>query len=472
MYQVPENYDSIKLNIMEHGIIEPLLVNKETNVVISGNLRLQIAGELNIEKVPVIFKEIEKKEMDIKSISTNQNRIESYFEILKEIEFFENHYKVKKGGRTDLDPKQKEIKEKRDKFLKSVTRDTRDKVKMIDQIATKLYGKDSKKYKQVFNSLDSNKKTLNGQYQHLVDLSKKIHNESILPETHNINSKYTKIYNKSSEDMSEVKDGSVNAIITSPPYFQMKDYGTGKEQLGMESTVDNYLDNLMIIFKECKRVLRDDGSLFVNINDCVIDGRYQAVPHKFILRMLDMGWIFNDELLWIKSNPTYSHGKRSVRGHEPIFHFVKSPDFYYNVSWLKGLTDTENSISYGTNNENPKMISRLDFRDGVLKTNVANTSDLRKESMKEKGFYLTHNATFPIDVPTICALLTTKQEDTILDCFSGTSVVGEFARKNDRYFIGYEFKAEFSLASEVRLIKIPPPWSAEAYWAMKKENDK
>ena len=271
--------------------------------------------------------------------------------------------------------------------------------------------------------------------------------------------------------MSEVENCSVNTIITSPPYFRMKDYGTGKEQLGMESDVDLYLENMMIIFKECKRVLREDGSLFVNINDCVIDGRYQAVPHRFILKMLEMGWIFNDELLWIKNNPTYTRGKRSVRGHEPIYHFVKSTDFYYDDSWLKGLTDTENSISYGTNNENPKMISRLDFRDGVLTTNVANTSSLRKESLEKKGFYLTHNATFPIDVPTICALLTTKKEDTILDCFSGTSVVGEFARKNDRYFIGYEFKSEFSLASEVRLIKIPPPWSLDAYWAMKKENE-
>ena|ERR1035438_731339 len=138
MYQVPENYDLIKSNIKEHGIIEPLIVNKETNVLISGNLRLQIAIELNIEKVPVIFKELEEKEMDIKSISTNQTRIKSYFEILKEIQFFEEHYKVKKGARTDLDPKLKEIKEKRDKFLKSVSRDTRDKVKMIDQLGTTL----------------------------------------------------------------------------------------------------------------------------------------------------------------------------------------------------------------------------------------------------------------------------------------------------------------------------------------------
>jgi DNA modification methylase len=461
MYETPENYDSIKLNIEDQGIIEPLLVNKETMEVISGNIRLQIALELNIKEVPVIFEKVDNDQMDIKSISTNQNRIKSYMEILKEIEFYEEHYKVKKGGRTDLDQEQKEIKSKRDSFLKSVTRDTRDKIKMIDKLATELYGKDSIKYKRVFQSLDNKKTTLNGQYQTLLDLSKRKHNESVIPETHTINSKYTKVYNKSSEDMSEVETGSINTIITSPPYFQMKDYGTGKEQLGMESSVEKYLDNLMPIFKECQRVLREDGSLFVNINDCVIDGKYQAVPHKFIIKMIEMGWIFNDELLWIKTNPTYTRGKRSVRSHEPIYHFVKSNDFYYNDNWVKGLTDTENSISYGTNKENPKILSGLDFRDYVLKTNVSSTAELRKECQEKKNFYLTHNATFPLDVPTICALLTTRQEDIILDCFSGTSVVGEFARRNNRYFIGYEFKSEFALASEVRLIKIPPPWSIE-----------
>jgi DNA modification methylase len=59
----------------------------------------------------------------------------------------------------------------------------------------------------------------------------------------------------------------------------------------------------MVIFQECYRVLRNDGSCFMNLNDCVTDGKYQSVPHKFLLRMLDIGFIFNDELLWIKKSP-------------------------------------------------------------------------------------------------------------------------------------------------------------------------
>ncbi|MGA1977026.1 MAG: DNA methyltransferase [Bacteroidales bacterium] len=469
MYQTPENYNNIKLSIEREGIIEPLLVNEKTKEIISGNLRYQVAQDLKIKEVRVIFTDIEQEEMDIKSISSNIQRTKSYSEILKEIKFFEEYYKVKQGQRTDLDPELKKIKEDRDEFLKTVPRDTRDKIKRIDEMASDLYGKDSKKYKSVFQSLDNQKTTLNGQYQTLLDVTKRKHNETIVPKTYSIDSEWTKIYDKSSADMSEIESGTINTVITSPPYFQMKDYGTGKEQLGMESTVDKYLDNLMIVFKECFRVLRKDGSCFVNINDCVINGKYQAVPHKFLLRMLDLGFIFNDELLWIKSNPTYSRGNRSVRSHEPIFHFVKSENFYYNDEWLKNLVDPENAISIGSSYTDPKVISGLDFRDGVLKTNVSSTAELRKESKGKRGFHLTHNATFPLEVPTICALLTTKEEDTILDCFSGTSVVGDFCRKNYRYFIGYELKSEFVLASEVRLVKVPPPGTPNWGWEMRED---
>lgn len=236
---------------------------------------------------------------------------------------------------------------------------------------------------------------------------------------------------------------------------------TGKDQLGMEASVDAYFDKLMPIFKEDYRVLADDGSLWVNINDCADNGQYNAVPQKFLLRMLEMGWIFNDEIIWIKNNPTYTRGKRSVRSHEPIFHFVKTDKFFYTDDWLKGLTDPDNLISYGTNNVNPKIISGLDFRDGVLRTNVANTSALKKECFEKKGFYMTHNATFPLDVPTVCGLLTTEPGDTILDCCSGTSSVGEFAILTNRNFIGYEVKSEFVMASEVQMSRHPYPTTIE-----------
>ena len=450
IYKAPANYDEIKKNIEEHGILEPLLVNRKTNVIISGNLRLQIALELGIAIVPVILKDVEEKEMDIQSISTNQQRIKSYSDILKEIEFFEQHYSIKKGQRTDLNPGLKELKDKRDSFLKEHTRTTREKVKAISSLATNLYGRESNEYCDIFNSLDSHKTTLNGLYQHLLDLSQRKQNNQVVPEKYEIIRDHTKIYQHSSEDMHEVGTASIQAIITSPPYYKMKDYNNGENELGHEHEVEAYLLNMMKIFKECYRVLRDDGSLFVNINDCVLGGQYQAVPHFFVIEMLKLGWILNDEILWIKNNPTYTRGKRSVRSHEPIFHFVKSPNFYFNDDWLKDLTDKEDKFTYGINKSSPKIKSGMDFRDGVLETNVANTSELRKDC-KDEGFHLTHSATFPVRVPAICGFLSTKEGDTILDPFAGTSTVGKFALDNKRKFIGYDMNPEFIKASEVRL---------------------
>jgi len=467
----PENYDFIKETISKYGIIEPLLVNKDTKVIMSGNIRHKIAKELGILGVPVIFRSVYVEEMDIQSLLTDVQRVKTYYEILKELQFFEEHFKVGQGSRTDINPELKKLKEERDEFNSGVSRDTRSKLKKIDEIAKVLYGENTPEYFGVFTSMDVGRTTLNGQYQALIDKRNRKGNESVVPKSYSIKRKNTKIFNKSAEDMSNIEDESIHAIITSPPYFQMREYGNENE-LGQEDNVEGYLVNLMKIFKECHRVLRDDGSLFVNINDCVVNNRYQAVPQRFLMKMIHSGWLFNDEMIWLKNNPTYTRGKRSVRSHEYIFHFVKTPDFYYDDSWLKELTDIDNEISYGTNNQNPKAISGMDFRGNVLRTNVSSTADLRKKCAK-KGFYLTHSATFPIDVPSICGLLTTKEGDSILDCFAGTSVTGEFARRNKRKFFGYELNPQFVMASEVRLreggLLYIPSYMSDSKWFINRD---
>ncbi|GAP68727.1 DNA modification methylase [Bacteroidales bacterium 6E] len=458
IYQsAPENYASIKDNISQYGIIEPLLVNKDTKVIISGNLRHQIATELGFNKIPVIFVKVEDEDMDLKSISTNQQRIKSTYQILKEIQFFEQHYNIRQGARTDLDPELKEMKEHRDELFTSISRDKRTKIKKIHQLALDLYGEETPEYFEVFQTIDIGKTTLNGQYHNLLDKFQRKGNDEVIPQEYSIIRENTQIYNRNSADMSEVDDNSINTIITSPPYFQMRDYET-EDQIGQERLVETYLNNLIAVFNECKRVLRQDGSLFVNINDCVIDGQYQAVPQRFLIKMIQSGWLFNDEMIWIKNNPAYTQGSRSVRSHEYIYHFTKSTEFFYSDSWLRELVDINNEVSYGTNRNSPKVKSGLDFRGNILKSNASSTAELRKKCA-ERGFHLTHSATFPIDVPSICGFTTTREGDTILDCFAGTSVTGEFARRNNRKFIGYELNPQYIIASEVRLSATVKNWN-------------
>jgi DNA modification methylase len=211
---------------------------------------------------------------------------------------------------------------------------------------------------------------------------------------------------------------------------------------------------MAIIFKEAFRVLKSDGSLFVNINDCCIDGQYQAVPQKFVLKMLELGFLLNDELIWVKNNAQYTHGKRSVRNHEPIFHFVKSKKFYYDTSWIDNLVDKNNAVSCGTNATFPKLFSGLDYvLNDVIRGNASSTSELRKKC-KEQGFYLTHSATFPLSIPALCILMSSKEGDSVLDCFNGTATTGEAAIRLGRKYFGYETNPEYVMASEVRINSI------------------
>jgi site-specific DNA-methyltransferase (adenine-specific) len=227
-------------------------------------------------------------------------------------------------------------------------------------------------------------------------------------------------------------------------------YNNGEYELGREKTPEEFIKNLVNLFEDTKRVLKDGGSLYVNINDTCRDGAYQAVPQRFVVEMINRGWILNDEIIWTKTNPKYTKEKRSVRSHEYMFHFVKSKNFYFDDTWLEGLKDESNSFSYGTNNLFPKLISGMDFRDGMVKTNAATTQFLRKKC-EEKGFYLNHTAVFPEVIPMIPILSTTRPGDLVLDLFNGTGTTGEVSLKLDRKYVGYEYNPEYVMASEIRL---------------------
>jgi DNA modification methylase len=190
--------------------------------------------------------------------------------------------------------------------------------------------------------------------------------------------------------------------------------------------------------------------MWVNINEPVIDGEYHSISHQFAMAMRKEGWKLNDEIIWIKRNANFTQAKRTVRSHEYIFHFVKSTKYHYDLSWMSGLKDSQNLISFGTSGKVSNVISSMDFRDSIIRTNGNNMSELRKDC-KKQGFNLTHSAGYPISIPLIAILTTSKVGDTILDIYSGTATTGEAALATNRKYIGYEIKPEFIMGSVVRL---------------------
>jgi DNA modification methylase len=446
LYSIPENYEMMKENISQFGILEPLIVTDD--VVESGNLRLQIARELELEKIPVIYQAKKDIKAEILAVSHGQQRVKKYSEILAEYEILEAEYPVGKGCRTDLDPTKKSNAEK--KKALNISKAKLNQLKAIKVLAKELYCDNITEYNQVWSDVDSEKSSINSILKGLKRTKAILENEFVIPESFEFISDKAKVYNKSCEDMNELSDQSVSCIITSPPYFHMRDYGTGKEQRGHENDVDTFINGLINDFKDCKRVLKEDGSLWVNLGEAVLDSHYNAIPHRFVIEMMKDGWIFNDEIVWIKNNPRFTQAKRTVRSHEYIFHFVKSTNYYYDASWISGLSDPENLISIGTSGKISNLLSAMDFRGNILRTNSNNMEDLRN-ACKNQGFNLTHNAAFPITIPLIAILTSSKVGDTILDIYSGTSTTGEAALATKREYVGYEIKSEFVMASKVRL---------------------
>ncbi len=450
MYVVPVNYDEIRNNIQEFGLLTPLLVNYDYEII-SGNLRHQIALDIGLEEVPVVFIDVPEEMKDVISVSTNKFRVKSIVEIASEVRFYEEFYSVGRGIRTDLNPQIKVVREEKDNAYKSIGQYKVNKIKSIQDKVIKLHGDDIEKINKEFSKIDKGEITLNELDKKLERELLKKYNDVIVRSNYEYITEKVKIYNSSCGDLSHLEDRSIQTIITSPPYFQMRNYGIGKNQLGLEKEVIDFINNLCDLFEDAKRVLKNDGSLFVNINDCVINGEYQSVPELFLIEMKKRGWKYVDQYLWLKSNVQFTQGKRSVRNFEPIFHFVKSADYFFNDTWLSEFIDENNSVSMGTKMKYPKLVSGLDFRDNILTHSGSNTLELRRKCLAEANFLMEHSATYPLCLPLIFVLATSKPGDTILDMFNGTASTGEVSVLTDRKYVGYELNPQFVKASEVRL---------------------
>ena len=455
LYSTPENFEDMKANIKEFGVIQPILVNRSNMVVISGNLRLQIVRELGYEVVPVIFCELTVDELNIIALSTNKQRKKSKLDIFNEMEFIKKYFNIGQGSRTDLNPQLKEEADRKKSAMSGITKYEQDQMKKAEKLSTELFGDLAiDVLKSEISNLDSGKGSINSLVKRLEKQANDQVNRQAVPDSYELNLGDVKVFNHSCEDMFELADKTVTSIVTSPPYFAMRDYGNGESELGLESDRNKYLNNLINIFNECKRVLKDDGSLMVNINEKVENGSYRGVVHQFVGAMLNNGWDLNDEIIWLKNNPVYTVGNRTVRSHEYIFHFIKKgcKSFYYDTELAKKVSDPNGFCVYGTDNK-PKFFSGMDFRGNVLRTNVANTGELRKQC-KDAGFILTHSATFPLSVPTLLVLLTSKPGDLVVDPFNGTGSVGEVCRYSGRNYVGYELNPQFIMATEVRMKNI------------------
>jgi len=144
-------------------------------------------------------------------------------------------------------------------------------------------------------------------------------------------------------DCNEVLDklptNSVDLVITSPPYFQQREYGT--KGIGNEEKIDEYINNLVIIFNKCIDVVKDTGTIVFNLGDKYIDGNLMLIPYRFSIEILNQRKVkLINEITWVKVNPApKQNSKKLISSKEPFFVFAKLKDYYFDKNSFLDFRD-------------------------------------------------------------------------------------------------------------------------------------
>ena len=256
--------------------------------------------------------------------------------------------------------------------------------------------------------------------------------------------------------LGDIEPGSVQCCVTSPPYWKQRSYGGLDGEIGAERTPEEYIAKLVTIFAEVRRVLRDDGSLWLNIGDKMEKGQLLGLPWRAALALQADGWLLRSEVIWAKRNglPDGSATDRPDRFHEQIFLLTKQRRYYYDAEAVREESDPaqeEHNRRYAREypghsarvattgqpgNVNNKGIHSRPGRGGRNRRSVWRESVAR--------FPAAHFAVFPERIVEPCILAGTKPGGTVLDPFCGAATTGVVASRLERNFLGIELNPEYA----------------------------
>ena len=293
--------------------------------------------------------------------------------------------------------------------------------------------------------------------------------------------KDTILYGDCRETLKNVTNSSVQMCVTSPPYYGLRDYGGEKNQIGQEQTPEQFIDELVKVFREVRRTLKDDGTLWVNIGDSYYNYRpskgksypkqtvsktkqdlpdYSSkrnnkltnykekdligIPFMLAFALRNDGWYLRQDIIWHKPNPMPESVKdRCTKSHEYIFLLSKSKKYYYDNEAIKEPVKQDWGTRNRANGKYHNSGSGLSPHTGLTKSYT--TKNKRSVwSVTNKPYKQAHFATFPPDliVPPIKA--GSKKGDIVLDPFMGSGTTGMVAKELGRYFIGCELHDDYS----------------------------
>jgi len=266
--------------------------------------------------------------------------------------------------------------------------------------------------------------------------------------------KDTILFGDCRETLSQI-DEKVRMCVTSPPYYGLRNYGDESNQIGQEDTPEEYIQNLVDIFRSVRNCLSDDGTLWVNIGDSYYNyrpGKGQALVQQTVsnskqdlpekcarrgnklegLKEKDLigipwmlafalradGWYLRQDIIWHKSNPMpESVRDRCTKSHEYMFLLSKSQNYYFDVDVIKEPTRRKRSVW----------------------------------NVSTKPYKGSHFAVFPPELITPCILASSEENDIILDPFIGSGTTAMVAKELGRYYIGCELHEDYGNLIQERM---------------------
>lgn len=247
----------------------------------------------------------------------------------------------------------------------------------------------------------------------------------------------------------------VQCVITSPPYYNLRDYGH-VEQIGRESSVEDYVSELSATLDSLPLV--ETGTMFVNLGDSYVNGSLAGVPWRVCLALLGRGWYLRNEIIWHRNRVMPESAKnRFTRCHEHIFFLTRIPSKYtFNAGDVREIAKCANDRRAGKGRHIYKETRGQSAHTAAVMISSDGKRNRRSVWTIETAQATKHHATYPTELTDICVLAGSNRGDTVLDPFSGTGTTGVSALSYGRNYIGVDVSPEFTNIAETRLTTVIP----------------
>ena len=282
-----------------------------------------------------------------------------------------------------------------------------------------------------------------------------------------------------------IQSGSVQTCVTSPPYWGLRDYGVSG-QIGLEKTPEEYVEKLVAVFREVRRVLKDDGTLWLNLGDSYAAGKcgralygtgvpkaaakgangiqrkappglkpkdLVGIPWRVAFALQAAGWYLRSDIIWHKPNPMpESVRDRPTKAHEYVFLLSKSPRYYYDADAIKEPGKLGRSGNTQHKYPNGQQLHRSSTGFLEMRGKVYPKVNRRTVwSITPKPYRGAHFATFPPQLVEPCILAGAPIGGVVLDPFSGAGTTAIVAEQLGRRALAIELNPEYvTLTTERR----------------------